>query len=269
MTEYEHIESYLDALQPRLSGSPRQVRRMLWETETHLYDAVETGMAAGLSQAEAEWAALERFGGADQVAAAHQAASRLTIVDLTRRLIAQFMPAVAVGLLAIGVSGLIARVMVSVWGRAYVFADAAGTRYSPADCQHWMSLHPQAGTCTQAYLMESVADGLSARYAAGVLGLLLAAALVVAWRRGSTWVAPPSALVSFASALVFLAGGVALVAAGLDQLDVAADHGSGQWISGAILALPIGLAYLWRFIRLARDGGSAGDLSAPDRALAR
>lgn len=260
MTDSETIEAYLDTLQRRLSGSPRQIRRLLWETETHLYDAVEAGLAAGLGQAEAEQAALQRFGSVDRIAAAQRTSTVLTLPELARRLVAQFLPVTAVGLLAIGLSGLVARVMIAGWGRVYVFADAPGTGYSPAACQHWMSLHPQAATCAQAYLLESVSDGLFIRYAAGVAGLLLAAVLVVAWRRRSSWVAAPSALVSFATALVFLGTGFALVAAGADQARVAADHGAGQWISAAIIAVPVGLAYLWRFVRLARHDGD-GSLS--------
>ena len=48
------VEDYLDRLLVTLSGSPRQVRYTLAEVEAHLHDAVAEGMAAGLTEPEAQ-----------------------------------------------------------------------------------------------------------------------------------------------------------------------------------------------------------------------
>jgi hypothetical protein len=62
MTDDEAIERYLDELLVQLRGSPRIVRRVLAEAESHLQDAVAAGMDAD--------EAISRFGNAPVVAAA-------------------------------------------------------------------------------------------------------------------------------------------------------------------------------------------------------
>ena len=56
------IEDYLDRLLVTLSGSPRQVRYTLAEVEAHLRDAVDEGIAAGLTEPEAQAQAVQRMG---------------------------------------------------------------------------------------------------------------------------------------------------------------------------------------------------------------
>jgi hypothetical protein len=249
----EPIEAYLDALQQRLAGSPREVRRMVAEAESHLYDALDAGLARGLSQSDAERAALEQFGTPGEVGAAHAAQRRTSWRDLSVRAVRQFAPLVAVGLLAIGASGLVARLMVAVWSPTTVFADASGTRYGAGECHNWLSIHPHAPTCTAAYIAESMADGLQLRYAAGVLGLALALALLL-WRRWRP-VRPvmPAVVPAFAALVAFGLVGIGLLALGLDQVRIADGHGSGQWLSAAVVALPIAGYYLWRFVSRLRD----------------
>src|SRR5258708_29913408 len=58
----EPLEAYLDGLLLTLPGSPREVRHTLTEVEAHLHDAVAEGIAAGLTQYEAETAAVARVG---------------------------------------------------------------------------------------------------------------------------------------------------------------------------------------------------------------
>ena len=56
------VEDFLDRLLVSLSGSPRRVRHTLSEVEAHLRDAVDEGVAAGLSEPEAQEWAVERMG---------------------------------------------------------------------------------------------------------------------------------------------------------------------------------------------------------------
>ena len=63
------IENYLDELLAGLVGDAGAVRRMLTETETHLYSDVDQAVARGVEHDEAARAAVAQFGPADRVTA--------------------------------------------------------------------------------------------------------------------------------------------------------------------------------------------------------
>jgi len=48
------VEDYLDQLYARLRCAPRDARRILAEAEDHLREAVSDGLAAGLTETEAQ-----------------------------------------------------------------------------------------------------------------------------------------------------------------------------------------------------------------------
>jgi len=130
-----------------------------------------------------------------------------------------------------------------------MFADPPGTTYPASSCSHWMALHPHAATCTSAYLAESLADGLDARYAAGVLGVVVLAAIVIFRRRRQlTVIVLPSPVAALITGGVFCAATIALAALATDAIRVAHGNGAGQWLSAAIVAFLVaggyGLAYL-------------------------
>jgi hypothetical protein len=250
MTEHSDlIERYLDELLAGLRGDAASVRRMLTEAEEHLYADRQAGIARGLSERDASQAAVDHFGSPVQVARAWSLEA-CPPRPVWRSLPAQFAPLAGVGLVAIGLSGLLARVMTSLWGTTFMFADPPGTTYSNADCRYWESIHPHANSCTNAYLAESLSDGLHARYAAGLLGLVLLGVIAVRQhhRRGPM-IATTPATVSLTGAIVFLCAAVALAALAADAFRVADDHGAGQWLSGAIVALPVATAYSFAFLR--------------------
>src|SRR5271165_5201097 len=58
----EPVEDYLDGLLLTLPGTPREVRHTLAEVDAHLHDIVAEGIEAGLTQQEAEAAAVARVG---------------------------------------------------------------------------------------------------------------------------------------------------------------------------------------------------------------
>jgi hypothetical protein len=158
----EEIERYLDRLLVRLHGSPRAVRRMVGESEQHLYDTYAAHRCAGANQREAARRSIEQFGSVDAIAAHWNAhAPRESLVALGRQLVDELLPLTAVGLIAIGLSGVVERCMTAIWGLRFMFADPPGTIYHAADCRHWQSLHPHALGCTAAYLAESLATGAS------------------------------------------------------------------------------------------------------------
>ena len=252
------VEEYLDRLFVALHGQPREVRRMLAETEEHLHSAIVDDIARGTPAADAAAAAVTRFGDPTQIAEAWNAStSPEPLRSFLRRVAGQLVPLAGIGLIAIGLSGLVARAMTGVWGRTFMFADPAGTTYPAAACRYWLSIHPSAGSCTNAYLAESQADGLLARYAAGVFGLVLLGVVVVSRRRRSLPIfGRPPLLSSFTGAIVFLAAALGLLGLGVDAIRTSDSHGAGQWLSGAIIAMPLALAYGCTFLRTARRSPS-------------
>jgi hypothetical protein len=252
------IDDFLDELLTRLRGAPRDVRRILQETQAHLDDAVTAGMSQGLSRSDAERRAVEQFGPAR--ALARECNRSVPGADNPlRRLGQQLVTLVAVGLVSIGVSGLVAIAMIAVAGKTFVFGDAPGTTYSAADCQHWLSVQPQAPDCAQAALAESVADGLLQRLALGALGLLIFAALWAARRRlGTTmWQSLTSPFAALVGAGTFGGAAAFLVGAAIDTVRLhsgdGAGHGAGQWLSGGIVAVVVAAFFGVILLRRIRD----------------
>lgn len=248
------IEHYLDELLAGLRGDAAAVRRMLTETEEHLYADVEDGLERGMGRDDAARAAVTRFGAAAHVAQTWTAsAPPVPVVALLRRLTTQLAPLFGVGLVAIGISGLLARVMTSVWGLTFMFAGPPGATYSAADCRYWLSIHPRAGSCTNAYLAESLADGLQARYAAGLCGLIVLGVLAVRrHRHRMPLISAPPPMTSLTGATLFLAAAVALTALATDAIRVSDGNGAGRWVSGAIIAFPVAVGYSLALIRSSR-----------------
>jgi hypothetical protein len=258
MTERSDIiESYLDDLLSDLVGEAGAVRRMLSETEAHLYADLDRGLARGLGGDDAARAAILHFGSAERVGHEWSASAPPKplppLSTMLRRGTTQLAPLMGVGLVVIGISGLLARVMTSLWGLRFMFADPPGATYPASSCSHWMSLHPHAATCTSAYLAESFSDGLGARYAAGLLGVAVLAVLAVhRWRRQMSLVGMPSPVAALVAGGVFCTAAVALTALTADAIRVAHGNGAGQWLSAAIVALLAALTYGFAYLRSAR-----------------
>jgi vacuolar-type H+-ATPase subunit H len=240
------VEDYLDQLYARLRCAPRDARRILAEAEDHLREAVTDGLAAGLTQAQAQEQAVSGFGSVRAVVRAHDARlRRLPTIAVLRDVILAAWQLGAIGLVAVGASGLIAWLMNAVFGRPFV--GGAPGRYPVADCQRWLSLWPHAHSCAQAAMLENSSDAVSLRLAAGVLGVAALAAYHLA-RRRSRDLLPDSFTPTVAMTLFGAAGlGLAVIsvdhtAAGLRSgLGTAA--GAGFYASGAIVALVMALRY--------------------------
>jgi hypothetical protein len=153
----------------------------------------------------------------------------------------------AIGLVAVGASGLIAWVMNAAFGRPFVGGAPGTIRYPATDCQHWLAIWPHAQSCAQAAMLENSSDAVSLRLAAGVLGLAALAAYHLA-RRRSRDVLPESFTPTVAMTL-FGAAGLLLAGMTVDDtvlgmrsgLGTAA--GAGFYLSGAIVALAMALRY--------------------------
>jgi hypothetical protein len=256
------VDRFLDALLPALRGTPRDVRRALAECEGHLRDDTSRRIEAGVGADEAAVQAVAAFGDAQDIAAgfnrAHRpAALRVLLAEAPLRL----GRVVAVGLLAIGASGLVAWLWSAAAGLPRTFGDAPGVHYDGASCAHFLAVHPGAPSCATAALLEVRDDTLFQRAAAGVLGLLLVAGSLWWSRRTSTRrgvgrreqpvdLAAPAALVA---ATVFGLVGVGMTGYGVDRAVIGT--GSGQWLSAGLVALAVAAGYLvalWRSLTTTR-----------------
>jgi vacuolar-type H+-ATPase subunit H len=242
------VEDYLDQLYARLRCAPRDARRILAEAEDHLREAVTDGLAAGLTQAEAEEQAISSFGSVRAVVRAHDARlRRLPAAAVIRDVIMAAWRLGAIGLVAVGASGLIAGVMNLLFGRQFVGGAAGAVRYPAADCHRWLALWPHAHTCAQAVMLENSSDAVTLRLAAGVLGLAALAGYHLARRRSPDLL--PDSFTPTVAMTLFGVAGLGLAALSVDHtvlgmrsgLGTAA--GAGFYLSGAIVALVMALRY--------------------------
>jgi hypothetical protein len=104
------------------------------------------------------------------------------------------------------------------------------------------------------------------RVAAGVLGLLILGAFLL-WRRQAR---PPAYLSvlpdGFAATVATSLYGVAAAVLAVERLDallVAGGDGTGQWLSGAVVALAMAVAYGISLYRTVLVRGQAGAASFP------
>ena len=267
------IERYLDRLLTQLRGSAHDVRRILSETEDHLRDAASELMAAGASEEEAQRQAIARFG--DARAVARRFSTRLAPIPpvaVAAELARTAVLLGAVGLVAIGASGALAELLGRAFGARFVAGDLPDVTYTPQRCAEFLEYFPNAGSCAQAAALHHWGEVVEYRVAAGVLGLLVLGAFAL-WRRGRRrrqaqylGVLPDGFSATVATSLY----GVAAAILGLQSLEsfvVARGAGNGQWLSGAIVALAMAVAYgtsLYRTVLARaplRSSGSSSDLA--------
>ena len=211
------VQRYLDELAVRLHGPAAQVRRVLAETEAHLYDGVDASASSVADPELAQAEAVARYGSPAQVAAAvNQAAWTRVRRPLVVAATATLVRLTAAGLIAMGITGLVARVVAAVSSTAAVYGFPAGVRPSASSCRYWLSIHPAVAGCRQAATLEASADVTLTLGGAGVLGVCVCLALAVRRRRGAhpVVVLPPVLGPALGAALFALAAiGTALLAA--------------------------------------------------------
>ncbi len=219
------IEDYLDELLRRTRADARTTRRLLDESADHLYGTRDELVAGGRSELDAEREAVRRFGDAPTLA---RAWSRRSFGALVLETVRAAVLLGGCGLVAIGVSGLLALVMNLVFGNAFVGAPTiAGT-----------------GGSTVA---EGASDAVVLRVAAGLVGVLVLAGYRLARRPAR--VLPPG-LVDALGAAAFAAGTVVLGGASVDQaVHGHGSHGVGFFLSGALAAAVAAVLFCMRATR--------------------
>ncbi|MDQ1394195.1 MAG: hypothetical protein QOF30_3172 [Acidimicrobiaceae bacterium] len=239
------VEVYLDRLLAAAPGSPRDVRALLSEAESHLRDATAEGMASGLSQAEAEYDAVARFGTVRSVAAAEARRSSVPLAALVRQVGASGLLLGAIGGIAVGVSGILTAILGAFGGSAFIVDISPATHLAPSDCARWLANDPRAHSCYQAALSDWAGEIVGFRLVAGVAGLLALAAFLVVRRR---WPRLPATVVDTIAVTLFGLAGAWMLGLGIDW--VAQGHnGAGEWLGAAPVALALGAFYGYRLLR--------------------
>jgi hypothetical protein len=229
----EPIEGYLDELLVSLRLPPRELRRMLTETESHLRESATLLERAGLTPAAAQVEAVRRFGTTTHVAAAAMAGRRSSgAIAITLAWGALTLGAVA--LVAVGISGALAGVANVTLGPRFV--GGLPSTYPAALCRYFMSIHQSAVDCAQAATLENSNDAVVLRCAAGVLGMALLAASMW-WRRRLPAAFSSRLRDGVVGAVAAMAFAAATVILGAQAGDIVVQHrsdGVGFYLSGAM-----------------------------------
>lgn len=242
------IQRYLTLLRAGLPA--RDTERILTEAEDHLRETVAAGIAVGLTEAEAQEAAISSFGSVRAVVRAHSIRPGNLMKGRTPRavlgdLVLSAWKLGGIGLTAIGASGLLVALMNVTLGRAFVGQPPPGVTFSKAHCAYWMSAWTHAHTCAQAAMLEASSDAVSLRGAAGIIGLVVLATYA-AWRtvmrsKGAEPGVPLAGYFPLLAATTFGGGALVLALAQLTGYNVS--FGPGDYLSGAIVAAVVAVGY--------------------------
>lgn len=233
------VEAYLDHLLAAAPGTPREVRGLLAEAEAHLRDVTAEGVSHGLTVADAERRAVERFGTVRSVATAEADRVELPFAAVVRRIVASGLLLAAVGGIAVGISGVIVAIFGALGGSTFIVNISSRTHLAPSDCARWLAQNPSAHSCYQAALSDWHFEVIAFRLVAGALGLMSLATYFLVrrrWSRRHTFGTLPAGVVDTIAVTVFGVSGLWLLGLGVDWL-VVGTNGAGQWLSAAPVAL--------------------------------
>lgn len=237
----DQVRTYLAELRMKLRMKDADL--ILAEAEDHLRESVAGGLAIGMTEAEAQEAAISAFGPVRAVVRAHRAKRVPVVAELA---LAAWKLG-WMGMFAIAGSGFVASAMNHLLGRGFVGQALAGTSYPAAKCQYWLSVWHGARTCAQAAMLENSSDAVSLRVIVGGAGglVLLGGYLIarVLWRKRWVPVLPAG---FFAAAVVafFGLGALGLAVVTLTGSPFGVPDGRGAYLSGALAALAVAAAYL-------------------------
>ncbi len=228
------VQRYLDELAVRLHGSAAQVRRVLAETEAHLYEAVEASSSSAADPDVVRAQAVARFGSPAQVAAAvNQAAWTRVRRPVVGAAAATLVRLTAAGLIAMGITGVVARVVAAVSSTAAVYGFPAAAQPPVSSCRYWLSVHPGIVGCRQAATLEASSDVTLTLGVAGLLGVFVTLALAAHRRRSARPVVLPPMVGPAVGAAVFGVAAVGSAVLAASDAVVLATWGVGLYWSAA------------------------------------
>jgi len=166
---------------------------------------------------------------------------------LVRRFLPDAVALVAIGLLAVGVSGVLAAAADAAFGDRFVAGDLPGITYTTARCAELREYAPTATSCAAAAAAHHTTEVIWYRIAAGVAGVGLLAVWWWQWRRRGPY--PRSGLLAVVGAATFGLGAAAFGGLALDALiQDPGRAGAGQWLTAALVAGIVALVFGVRFV---------------------
>jgi hypothetical protein len=156
---------------------------------------------------------------------------------------------VAIGLIAVGFSGVIAWGLGAAAGKAFVAGDPPGMTYSTARCRDFLEYVPHARSCAAAATTHHFDEVVWYRIAAGVLGGAVFLALAWARRHREPREVQPETFVPTVAAAVFGIAGIWLIGQGIDSVILKTDGGGGSYLSGGVVALVIAAWFMIPIVR--------------------
>jgi len=229
----EPIEDYLDGLYAQLRTDPRSARRLLDEAADHLHGAAADFEEQGMSRLEAEREAVLRFGASEPIARADAGPTFAALLFDTGKAVTLLG---GIGLVAVGLSGVVAGAMTALFGRQFVGGGLARSVFGG----------PPASVA------EDAGDAVALRVLAGVVGIVVLAVLWTARRARPDSMrlrVLPAAYVDLVALVAFASATLLLAAASIDQVVQHAGHGTGFFLSGAVVALAGAVVYGLRAVR--------------------
>lgn len=251
------IETYLDQLVAGLSARrPRDLRYLLAETEAHLRDDADRGVAAGLSPLQAEAEAVRRMGPVADLVTAEKQRQATSGGVVVREFLTTGLLLGGIGAVAVGISGVIAAGVRLVWGGPVLVDVARGQTLAAADCVRWLAADPTAPSCRDAAVADWVWEVIGYRIVLGVLGAIALVGYLLLrrrWTRRNAWAILPASVSDTIALVLFGIATAWTLALGVDAIVVNAGHGAGQWLSATPVALTAGAVFAVRLIRDLRE----------------
>jgi hypothetical protein len=148
------------------------------------------------------------------------------------------------GLVAIGISGVVAGIFGWAFGRSFVAGDPPGVTYTAARCADFLEYSPGATTCREAAEWHHYGEVVQYRLGAGLFGVLLLAAYALARRKlqGDPAALPPGFEATIGTAM-YGAAAFYLLATSMNGALVHETAGIGGWLSGGLVAAVMAAVY--------------------------
>jgi hypothetical protein len=157
------------------------------------------------------------------------------------------------GLVAIGLSAMLAFGMGALAGASFVAGDPPGVTYTAERCRDLLEYAPRATSCEAAAAEHHFTETVLDRAAAGLLGLGLAAVVwLVTSRRPRRPELLPKGFEATIGATAFGLAAGGLLALGAEPMIAGGGKGAGQWLSAAAVAAVFAAGYALALLRVLR-----------------
>ncbi|PZS35484.1 MAG: hypothetical protein DLM59_02975 [Pseudonocardiales bacterium] len=143
----------------------------------------------------------------------------------------------SVGMVAVGVSGLVAEALGAIFGRGFVAGDPSGVTYTKARCDYLLEYAPGAHNCAEAATAHHFGEVVEYRVAAGVLGLIGLGVWLLLRRRTPRAGVLPEGFTSTVATALFTVAAAGLLLESVDMTAVGGESsGVGALLSGGLVA---------------------------------